>query len=82
MKTVSAREANQEFSALLSQVENGEEILITKRGRPVAVLGPYRPTLMTAERQRAIHRAIKIMARGLPWGNALQRSKRDEMHDR
>jgi prevent-host-death family protein len=43
MKTVSARQANHEFSDLLSRVERGEEILITKRNKPVAVLSPYRP---------------------------------------
>ena len=31
MKTVSARQANHDFSELLSRVERGEEILITKR---------------------------------------------------
>ena len=30
MRTVSARQANHEFSALLSRAERGEEILITK----------------------------------------------------
>ena len=30
MKIVSARQANHEFSELLSRVERGEEILITK----------------------------------------------------
>ena len=50
MKTVSARQANHEFSDLLSRVERGEEILITKRNKPVAVLSPYRPPLMTPER--------------------------------
>ena len=34
MKKVNARAANQGFSALLSEVEAGEEILITKHGRP------------------------------------------------
>jgi prevent-host-death family protein len=82
MKTVSARIANQGFSELLSQVEAGEEILITKHGRPVAVLGPYRSTAMTAERQKAIGRAMKLMAKGLPWGNALPRFTRDEMQER
>src|ERR1700722_18581024 len=50
MKTVSARQANHEFSDLLSRVERGEEILITKRSKPVAFLRPYRPPLLTAER--------------------------------
>jgi prevent-host-death family protein len=82
MKTVSARIANQGFSALLSQVEAGEEILITKHGRPVAVLGPYRTTAIPAERQKAIARAIRLMAKGLPWGSAPRRFTRDEMHER
>jgi prevent-host-death family protein len=82
MKTVNAREANQAFSALLSQVEHGDEIVITKHGRPVAVLGPYRRTLMTPERRKAIRHAMKVMAQGLPWGSALRSFNRDEMHDR
>ena len=65
MKTVSARQANHEFSDLLSRVERGEEILITKRSKPVAVLSPYRPPLMTAERKKAIQHAIDVMAKGL-----------------
>jgi len=36
MKKVSARQANHDFSKLLSWVERGEEILITKRSKPVA----------------------------------------------
>ena len=43
MKTVSAREANQGFSELLAQVERGQEVLITKRGTPVAKLSPVEP---------------------------------------
>jgi prevent-host-death family protein len=82
MKTVSARQANHEFSDLLSRVERGEEILITKRSKPVAVLSPYRSPLMTAERKKAIQHAIDVMSKGLPWGDALQRFNRDEMHRR
>jgi prevent-host-death family protein len=81
MKSISAREAKQGFSALLSRVERGEKVLITKYGCPVAILRPYHPTIMTAERQRAIRRAIKLMAKGLPWGNALGQFTRDEMHE-
>lgn len=81
MKTVSARQANQEFSRLLSRAERGEEILITKRNRPVALLSPYRLPAMTAERKKAIQHAIRVMQRGLRWGAALPRFTRDEMHD-
>jgi prevent-host-death family protein len=82
MKTVSARQANHEFSALLSRAERGEEILITKHNKPVAVLSPYRSPGMTAERKTAIRPALQLMKKGLHWGDALPRFTRDEMHDR
>ena len=82
MKTVSARQANHEFSALLSRAERGEEILITKHNKPVAVLSLYRSPGITAERKRGIRRALQLMKKGLPWGDALPRFSRDEMHDR
>ena len=71
MKTVSARQANHEFSDLLSRVEHGEEILIRLR--------PYR--LPLTERKNAIQHQIDVMANGLSWGGTLKRSKRDEMHE-
>lgn len=40
MGTISAREANQKFSALLKRVQAGETVVITKRGEPVATLAP------------------------------------------
>lgn len=67
MRTVTAREANQQFSHLLSRVERGEEVLITKRGKSVAVLMPPRPLQMTRERNKAILRALKLTHEGLPW---------------
>ena len=82
MKTVSARQANHEFSDLLSRVERGEEILITKRSKPVAVLSPYRLPLMTPERKKAIKHAIDVMGKGLSWGSTLQKFKREEMHEK
>ncbi|HEY7296330.1 MAG TPA: type II toxin-antitoxin system prevent-host-death family antitoxin [Xanthobacteraceae bacterium] len=82
MKTVTARQANHEFSDLLSHVERGEEIIITKHSKPVAVLSPYRPPMLTAERLKAIDHAIKVMEKGLPWGDVAPPFNRDEMHER
>ncbi|MGC8644520.1 MAG: type II toxin-antitoxin system Phd/YefM family antitoxin [Isosphaeraceae bacterium] len=42
MKTIGSYEAKTHLPRLLSQVEQGETITITKRGRPVAVLSPAR----------------------------------------
>lgn len=41
MKTVGAFEAKNTFSELLHRAENGEEIVITRNGKPVARLRPY-----------------------------------------
>jgi prevent-host-death family protein len=82
MKTVNARQANHQFSDLLSRAERGEEILITKRNKPVAILAPYRPPPMTPERKKAIKHAIAVMKEGLAWGDELPRFGRNDMHDR
>ena len=82
MKTVNVRQANHEFSNLLSRVERGEEILITKRNKPVAVLSPYRLPLMAPGREKAVQHAIDVMVQGLPWGGTLRRFRREEMHER
>jgi len=82
MKAVTAREANQGFSELLSQVEGGEEVLITKHGRPVAMLTPYRAPAMTPERQAAFERVVALMKKGIGWPQDFQMPSRDEMHER
>ncbi len=43
MKSIGSYEAKTHLPRLLSQVEQGETITITKRGRPVAVLSPAPP---------------------------------------
>lgn len=80
MRSVSAREANQQFARILGEAANGEEIVITRRGRPVAVLSPYRPPARTPEQEAAIQRVVKLMRRGLVHDG--RRFTRDEMHER
>ena len=43
MQRIGAFEAKNRLSELLNLVENGEEIMITKHGRPVARLVPAEP---------------------------------------
>ncbi len=80
MKTVPAREANQKFSKLLTEAANGEEVVITKRGKPVARLVPVCQTQTEEERERAIKRMVKRMRKGLHLGG--RKFTRDEMHER
>ena len=82
MRSVSAREANQHFSALLARVEEGEEVVVTKRGRPVAVLKPYEPPELTPERKEAIARLMAMLDKGFPWPKDFKMPSRDEIYDR
>ncbi len=82
MRQVTARDANQRFSEILSAVETGEEVTITKRGRPVAVMSPYRAPALTPERQAAIERAIAIMDEPVALKGEFRGFSRDEMHER
>lgn len=84
MKTVSAREANQAFSKLLNEVAAGEDVVITRRGAPVARLTPFGAATvgreMTAERAEAVQRLMEHLRNAPkmdlgPW-------KRDELYDR
>ncbi|HET9097217.1 MAG TPA: type II toxin-antitoxin system prevent-host-death family antitoxin [Candidatus Baltobacteraceae bacterium] len=52
MKTVGAFEGKTHFSALLEEARRGETIVITKKGKPVAQLGPVsenRPAITPAQ---------------------------------
>lgn len=42
MKTVTAAEANRQFSAVLREVAAGTSVLVTSRGKPVATIEPAR----------------------------------------
>ncbi len=39
---IGLREANQQFSRLMKAVRRGKEVLLTERGRPLAVVRPIR----------------------------------------
>jgi prevent-host-death family protein len=41
MKRVGLREANQRFSEIVKLVRGGQEVVVTDRGKPIAVLKPF-----------------------------------------
>lgn len=79
MRSVTAREANQAFSRILQEAEHGGEVVITRRGKPVAVLSPF-SAQRTRERDKAIEHIVSLMREGVSLGN--RRFTRDEMHER
>jgi len=56
MKTVTAAEANRNFSRLLRQARQGEVYIVLSRGKPVATIGPA--LARDAERPLAKERLI------------------------
>jgi prevent-host-death family protein len=57
MKTAGLREARHNFSALLEEVRQGREVVITDRGRAIARLVPPLPVSRTPFRSHAEFRA-------------------------
>jgi prevent-host-death family protein len=82
---VNATEANQRFAEILGRAIDGETVIITKRGTPVAQLTPYRRA--SAERKAAWDRLLASMERGVPIGISAEEARvmtwtRDEAHER
>jgi prevent-host-death family protein len=81
VRTVSAREANQGFSKLLQAVVEGEEVVITRRGKPVARLARIEDTARDAERQAEIDQIIAHLREGIDLGEPVSWT-RDELYER
>lgn len=78
MKTISATEANRDFSKLLERVAGGEAIGITKRGKMVAKLSPVAKAEDSTARKKVREHLATLRARpvlGVPRGT------RDELYE-
>lgn len=62
MSSISYYEARTHFSELLDQVARGKKILITRHGRPAALLSP--PPEETPKDVKAVIDAMKELRRG------------------
>lgn len=81
MRQVTAREANQHFAKVLSAVEGGEQVVISKRGKPVAVMSPYKP-VPDEEHQAAVAEFLAVLNEPLIPAKDFRTFPRDEMHER
>lgn len=80
-RQISLREANQHLSRLVRSVEAGEELVITRRGRPVArLVGVEEERRLTGEQEAALARSWKRMEHGYDLGGPMP--SRDELHER
>jgi len=67
MREIGAFEAKNKLGQLLDQVERGEEIVITRRGRAVARLIPNTPGLDREKARRAVAGILEL-SRGVTLG--------------
>jgi prevent-host-death family protein len=82
--TMNVSEARAALPDLLSRVEGGEEVTITRHGRPVAVL--VRPDALRSRRARAafdgaeaIHQLLATAAAAPPEGEGLTPARAEEL---
>ena len=80
-RQVPIREVNQHLSRYIEIAERGEEIIITKRGRPVARLSAVGlDRRLSEEQEEALSRTLARMRKGYDLGG--QPFDRDELHER
>jgi prevent-host-death family protein len=81
-ETITARDANQQFSRLLREVEAGREFVVTRNGVPVARIVPERQPdgrrRPTAEQEAALARSLD-RARNADWG-PIEHISRDQLY--
>lgn len=78
---ISLREANQHLSRYIRDVEQGQELVITRRGKPVARLVPVATEReLSQEQLAALERTRQRMQHGYDLGGRMP--PRDELHER
>jgi prevent-host-death family protein len=79
-KVITLRDANQQLSRCIREVEAGEEFVITRKGKPVARLIPTDgKRALTPEQEAARARALAVMTKG--WPISAGPLNRDELYD-
>ena len=66
MRMVSIRDANQNFSRLIKEVEAGETVVITRQGKPVAQLAPQVASRLDDPEFRAAYERLQRHFEQLP----------------
>ena len=80
-KSITLREANQNFARYVREVEAGQEFVITRRGEAVAKLSPVSAKrVLTPEQEVARRRTLARLKKGWRLGN--WKIPRDKIYER
>ena len=78
---VSLREVNHHLAQYIHSVEKGNEIVITRRGKPIAMMIPLKKvTQLTREQKKSRKNLFSIMEKGLSLRG--ETFSRDSLHER
>jgi len=78
---INIRQANQHLSRYIDAVQNGEEIIITRRGLPVARLTAFaKSTELSVKQKAARKRSLNRMRKGYSLGG--QMPVREALYER
>lgn len=78
---VSLREVNHHLSRYILSVEKGNEVIITRRGKPIARMSPIKNvTQLTRQQQKACKSLFSTMEKGFSLKG--EGFNRDRLHER
>jgi prevent-host-death family protein len=78
---VSLRDINHHLAQYIHSVEQGNEVIITRRGKPIAMMSPLKKVLqLTRQQQKSRKNLYSIMKNGLSLKGEI--FSRDILHER
>lgn len=79
MKTAGIKEARQHLTEFLTRVERGEEIIISKRNEPIAIIKPLKKEVKHHLKSHKELRA-SILEKGKPLSRVISESRKEETY--
>jgi prevent-host-death family protein len=80
MRRVSLREANQNFSSCVAEVEAGESLILLRRGKPVARIVPFDEEPSDPRHEAAVKKLAAFLKQRHNLGGV--KVNREELYDR
>jgi len=80
IQQITLREINQHFADYIKWVENGDSLVLTRRGKPIARITPILDSeALTKEHVQAKEKLLALMERGFSLKN--ERYSRDDLYE-
>lgn len=78
---VSLREVNHHFSQYIHSIEKGDEVIITRRGKPIVKMTAFKQDVrLTSQQEKSRKNLLSLMKKGLSLKG--ETFKRSDLHER